>query len=872
MANDITVIVGPSGTAGKQVRSILQRLRTLGVCTKVSSLFWIDELDIRWQLNDESQWRVTTSMQDDLALLRCESATFIVVELAESALLAFDAGFEPSHAIGLTHEIKFPPGMVASQFRLVAPTSHEDRFDATTLPGWSTVVAAPENRFSDRHSPASLKTEVESKPGDYFGHVAAHIATIAGLWRNDAGDLFGGDFAPVQEGSAIVQRVFSRSVVGADVSNGIVEPLLDQQSGVWPVPRTVDRSVDLVPHPAPHELVAEAVRELGNVEGFRYKRPSAYSPPTATRISIGDAFRIFFARIRGGAIDAPSVVSSAAKQRLAASAHQLTTTITGLGGKGSKVTFSSSALQDGDFGSAAQILDRIGAPVFVQATPAAWRTLRSMCFGLIDGDRNSAADELALVEGRRTAVTSPSLIAPVLDSPGVDDAAAGSFLSATSPSPDNLVPQSGSQSLLGQLDDAISGERERAAGDSDYALRILAEAPETSEVTERAERRLDQLRSKARMIGLGMLVGMAYAVFTTIGDIRNGSFAIGVSPAEMTVASWVTVAVVAVFLLTVVWYVREELRIRFQLDEHYRRIEWAEKSLPAALTEMHRLDAIDEQFCDWALVIQNVVHRPWGSDATVQRELASDVFDEHELPHSLLVVHGGSDSSAESNLRLGLEAELVRVGWLGQIYDEVSTEALEEFAHENRRVNDDRMDPDEDVPTAPNGTRMWLAEQFSSGRGQELARRRARGLAVTYLLGLDPNETLPRLQAGWHPATLLDGLSTSDLLSELRDADQTPLDQSIFTPAGQQRGAREVLVRSSFVPAPLRIGVAGPDVRNGSTDFTLVSTRVELSGATPNGDFTLFEEQLEHPEPSSKAKRKKRSGQARPAQIEEPLI
>ena len=859
MASDILVIVGPAGEAGRKVRSIVQRLRVLGVLTNESSLLWLDGSNDRWIMSDLTGWQMTRNVQDEIALLRCESAMFITVELSRPALRAFDAAFEPSVAVAATEEIKFPPGMAASRFRLVAPATYEDRFDPAALPGWNTVVATPENRFSDRHPPASLKVDVDGDPGDYFGHVAAHIATVAGLWRNDAQDLFGADFAPIAEGSAITQRVFSRAVVGIDVSAETVEPFLDQQIVSWPRPKSADGSFGAVAHPIPHELVAAAVEQLGAVEGFRYHRPAGYVPPEANRISITDAFRSFFQRVRQATFDMPSVYSSHAKQQLEAAANRLTTAITGLGGPDSSLTFTASSVAAGDFGSAGEMLDRIGSPVFVQATPAAWRTLRSMCFGLIDGDRSSDADDIATVEGRRTVITDPSLIAPDPDSSFVplnkEDGGAISpsdvrnftkaleAKDATAPSYEALRSWKAkghrTQSLLWQLGERIVAEEERATSDVAKALTVLAERSETA-YSEYAQQRLDRLLTRAHVAWAVLLLGLGYAVYGTVTDLLDGSFFIAGSLGDMTPATWVTLAVIACFVLAVLWYIREEFRIRHQLDEHYRRIEWARATLPKALTELHRLTVTYDQFIDWAKVISHVVHRPWGSAKEEQLLEVRAGFEEAELPHSLTVVYGTGNSSGESHLRVGLEGELVRVGWLGQIYNEVSGDALEEFANGYGRATGDRLDPDEDVPTAPNGTRAWLAEQFALGQGRELTRVRARRLATSYLLNLDPNETLPRIDPGWHPETLFDGLSTSVLLSELADADQIPLDQSIFTPTGQQRGARDVLVRSSFVPASIRPDGRVAEPRNELSDFTLVSTRVELSGPTPMQHFTLF--------------------------------
>ena len=145
------------------------------------------------------------------------------------------------------------------------------------------LLLIPEDRESDEHFGAPLSLE---RPDEYAAHVAAEIASHAGLWKGmDESPLTRGSAGVIGHGDArvIFARSYARVLIGPPVPLTAAVGDLEQ----LPVPGGRERAQD------PVHGVAEVARQLvGAVPGLWYRQPQPYSPPVETLDTIATAGRV----------------------------------------------------------------------------------------------------------------------------------------------------------------------------------------------------------------------------------------------------------------------------------------------------------------------------------------------------------------------------------------------------------------------------------------------------------------------------------------------------------------------------------------------------------------------------------------------------
>ena len=135
------------------------------------------------------------------------------------------------------------------------------------------LLLIPEDRESDEHFGAPLSLD---RPQEYAAHVAAEIASHAGLWTGmEDSPLTRGAAGVIGHGDARVTfaRSYARVLIGPPVPLTAAVGNLEH----LPVPSTRERAQD------PVQGVAEVARQLvGAVPGLWYRQPQSYVPPVET--------------------------------------------------------------------------------------------------------------------------------------------------------------------------------------------------------------------------------------------------------------------------------------------------------------------------------------------------------------------------------------------------------------------------------------------------------------------------------------------------------------------------------------------------------------------------------------------------------------
>lgn len=168
--------------------------------------------------------------------------------------------------------------------RIVAPMSLER---TTTMVGLFSSYAdvnlllLPEDRASDDHFGAPIAWD---RPEDFKAHVAAEVASHAGLWKGiDATPLAAGAAGVIGVGDTKVTmaRSYARLLIGPPVPLEAALADIDQ----LPVPSGREPSVD-----PSRSVCVSAARLIDGTHGLHFKPPERYRPPVEM-LSTGSAVR-----------------------------------------------------------------------------------------------------------------------------------------------------------------------------------------------------------------------------------------------------------------------------------------------------------------------------------------------------------------------------------------------------------------------------------------------------------------------------------------------------------------------------------------------------------------------------------------------------
>lgn len=269
-----------------------------------------------------------------------------------------------------------------------------------------------------------------------------------------------------------------------------------------------------------------------------------------------------------------------------------------------------------------------------------------------------------------------------------------------------------SASLLWRVDARIQKGRERANRNIATAIEILESRPAAQQAETKAVKKFRRW-TKRGVFGF-LLFAIAAIVLSVFAIITLLILALSLAGYAFTLG--VSLLVLA----------RGLVRARFKLEAIEDRYERAFREGRHSVAELVRLSSVHEQFMDWQAIIREIVHVPFGRQASVA--LSSRTISEIERPAGFVIASSTPDKNQKMKPYLKARSQTMHTGWLSGIRDTIVAEWAEVYRN-SRVVSDaDNILPESDNASSKSvAARHPFADENVYYPRSDLRRRLLRG-------------------------------------------------------------------------------------------------------------------------------------------------
>ena len=686
-------------------------------------------------------------------------------------------------------------------FNVAAPAAAPYAFtDAAFLDGmsgiWSNVVAMPEVQARSGLAVAPIRPDEE-----YVAHVAMTLVTLLGLWRGDDAGNGASDgsealsAANLERGYWHLVRTRSRTITAPELPDVVI----GQVTRRIPIDSTKhDKQLE----PLTAESAARAVGELTD-RLFADHHLDAVVPKVGgaqrrRRVGLRALVNMVVAFLRS----LPRLLLN----ELVAWAHGVRRAFVAMVNK--VLRTDQLDFEFGDEELEGRPLPAEAAPsgllvgALAEASPVLWRDLRSMAFGLLDGGPLPAsAESLLATPTSRFVVSDPRhVVSAPLSSLDTGDELVRAIDDLPDPAQWDWVPTPFVDRVVWRL-------HQSAAEAATIATTVAAER---AQVVERERQKDEARRSRGwfrRVLSLlWRILRIVVVIAAVLGLIVLLPLALPFAGALANVAlvvGWMMLvvgAIAAARRLLVRWFRDQHQR----LDDRPEVVRLAEQQHLAEV-QRDRLAALADIVREWMVVVQLLVHRPFGSPTRTLRTRVRNA--DLRLPASHQVCEGEVGALREMGIVNVARSMLFKPGWLGDVYEAAAGFAALEFEL-TRPLQ--QFDPDNDRTPGSSprsGARSILRSALASGSALLDGRNR---IAAAVHEMLSTGRGLPLESDGLHDwlFTRVRGADRpAAFLAEALDGGPAQWNRSsVITTGGNtpasSRIERKAVVESSHHPIP----------------------------------------------------------------------
>lgn len=640
--------------------------------------------------------------------------------------------------------------------QVIAPGMDTPRLDLGALwPAHVNLVLQPVDGYGPHAQPFPLQSSSQQ-----FGmHVAAGIASVAGLWRGVEVPVWnrGGQQRVGQQVS--VGRSYFRRLDGSQV-------LQQLEAAILPVgpqlPPPYRRSRSLPPversrEPAVIEDVASSLVQVYPI--LQFHPPADFVPPAPKRIRLLQAIRDLLAFIATSLIALPGEWARRSVKRAEVRLNQA------IVGSDSAFQIQLGRVSEQSNDAVAvlrgQVSDELALHRISPSAPdtaGLWQSVRQTLCGLADGDElpagvsePSAAGERAVLSDATLLVVDPEAEPYRLDY-GVLSGVDGFSIPASDPLAGILLDRQFAHALAVDTDSQATsnvsiGERQLALRSwlqcdrslmgrlvhglgTECARAIDALEGTSSEDEFLAQQQLRQQvnasqRKVRRTIVLSLLVLVAaLAVVVGLAVLAVVSILIAAVLALIALVSWMVIGSWAFLTQQRTLY---KLLHRMDVDAARRR--WAADAVVQLLGELDRLTAIYRQATLWSRIFSAAISRPFGAGKPADALVHRPGLLRGELPLSMAIGTAEFDQVKQRGLLSEIRESMFGVGWLGRRFqlrlkETVAGEDMPERALEDIWSNSGLN---------PRDPLNLTAEQVGSAELDATMRQASRSELVTWL-------------------------------------------------------------------------------------------------------------------------------------------
>jgi hypothetical protein len=750
------------------------------------------------------------------------------------------------------------------------------------LPLWDVnLVAAPEDRITDQHADAQVR-----HPGNYAAHAAVACATAGGLWSQVPEGPFDDRRLPQTGDSAqvLVMRSFVRILRGGGLLDQVLTSAFERRAtgssacAEW---------VDGVPAADPDALVgrtaASFVTHAGEGE-LRYRPPRPAPPVRPVTIgllrSLLMMFQFIFTRLRAH----PGEVAARAQERVRSKLEQLVQSATfgqdsmlaatfrGRQPQGEPVMVADAAARARH--DAETVLDSMQIQVTPAATPAIWRELRAICFGLVDAGDLPAYAGSVMDGAARQVITRPAHIAAQPSEPPLT--LAGLFepqhasLAPEHPLPDcdpyqaaramewlqvklaqlrgkderDAVRQAKQRleqwinerenTLVWRVAEAVGAAMSDAVQALDQNLGRLAEPARDHDDAARQEAQRTLRRTWAVILVFALLCFTAGWSWARAEDDPRNLWILGALAVLLWMVGWL--AAFIRFQRTVFQLL---YRHRLEVDERTTALRAAEHNG----REIVRLGAVYEQLRDWGEIIAWLLHRPEGKMALSGDEAAP--FVATPRPYALGLAVGHTTRSSLARVSSIAARTFFRRGWLGSLSVRYIHQTMAELKLA-LGLDESAPDLDPDVEVA-HPKREPILRDLREGRPAEAWLAELRSLLAGQLAEADPQELFPEVAViardarPWAATAFLE-----EVLPTSQEAGAGQLSPQIWTPEARMLAAHRITETMVWSPPGIRKAVDPTVTRptlseaSGTDTYTMQVIRVDTAAPCRSDALMVF--------------------------------
>ena len=749
-------------------------------------------------------------------------------------------------------------------------------------PGWEiNAIVSPEDRPDLDRVSVFVRSEA-----NLHGHALAAAATIGGVWRGmmtAAFDRYQLDSAATGN-DVIVVRCQARVIVGDERAVALAEAAVASVASVHDGAASHVKWGYITDRPS--ELVESTLsRILAGQDWMPSERPP--QPLPAREIPLSQVIKdwlAFQATLPTAALSFFGFHAATVVERGVTRA--VIGTEAGVVGRLTPVTPEAASER-----AAARIRDlaqelapqRLNedAAVWGQSTPMAWRELRDVSIGLVDGSE-LPGQFIRERRGNLDEVLPPSYVVPVpfddlsvnggADLRSLDVAGAATLAKALATRPDRSPVEESPSSVDAKQSEQTETPAARPTGES-----ALASAQDELEawVERRRQSLLWKLAARTAELHLaatasaelaqqeivknsdppdpsGLLraqrwlkvawvtafAGLALAALWVWRDSQATSFGFlpEVDSKNVTLA---VLAIVVIFILGGHQYYRALKAFEWAVMRHLHALTRASDDYVASKQEEKRWAIMSGGVLDWGDILAQLLHRPWTADSTPPR-VADHPYN--GLPAAVAVARpAGSTTDPSPAMVAGVVEALCHRGWLKEEFDRFVGASYPNDPSIHGGAGD--LPADLDLGLQPNGPRADLRGVAADERIRDEATTAV--FAKTGRLVADGRVRVPELSV-----VRLGPYSSGDLVNDRgflvgSNNYPTPLSSDVFSDRANVGGLTSPAQSWFTVP----VGVPGPSLAQAEFERSGVglTTRVDISKPLQPSDLLMFERSTSAP-------------------------
>ena len=643
-----SVLVAAPGTVTSSIRDVLRDWVALGL---VAPFLWVDadEVPEAAALADIVATHVLGAtaprvrLQDYLADQRSTEALRLVLV---GALGGAGSSVKPDLVRGIEEPLRtlLPGRLIALQVFVVQHGAGGWRADLS-IPGWQTLVLAPEDSWNPSPQQAATEITVGGDPTERTAHAAAGLAAVAGLWTGIGAGPFDIDS---RSSDPVAVRAFLRRLDASQATAALRTSLMDVSAGL-PRPETSQGRCEDVQDPvgAGRTTVDALITRHASLFALDLK---SVGRQASTAIGGLAAIKLFLAFLFGSIRRAPgNLFESAVAASSRAVSARVQQALFGGNSQYEVVTrgITASGLPPGaeQLGAAADsVRERLAAVLPTErATPdvsALWSSVISAGLTLADGGERLSGLDPTRIGGKVAVVRDTALVAPSPDrtfllpppvvarvevasvSPyDVRQQSAIAAVMAGAPATDPEVQRTAADfdawrqqvtgSYTGLLGSRLADDVAQRAAQLKHLLSQLATTAtlqpsvDTSAVAD--EQALVRRAAWRFLFGLLAIASLTAVLFryTVLGAARGWTLV------AVLLVGWAVVHVLAV--------IKRQQRVFALLNarrQEQDELEVASHNLPKVANGLYLSSLLYEQYLLWAPVLGRFLQQPFGPPVT----------------------------------------------------------------------------------------------------------------------------------------------------------------------------------------------------------------------------------------------------------------